>query len=153
MAEMILETVDLPDSDDWRESLHQFFTDFRAIALAHPVLAGLLGSGRITSPRAAQALEIILEEMTRAGAPIEKAVRTFYTALTYTIGFVIWEIPRAHQQGEEDYARQWASSLAQLDPSKYPALTGPAADVAPTVASSEQFEWGLTRIINATTQH
>lgn len=151
MAEKILETVDLPSSDDWRESLHQFFSDFRSTALSHPALAGLLASGRITSPRAAEALEIILEEMTEAGAPIEKAVRTFYAALTYTIGFVIWEIPRAHRQGEDDYAKQWAVSLAQLDPTKYPALTGPAAEVAPTVASSQQFEWGLSKIINSTT--
>ena len=150
MAETILENVGLPTSDDWRESLHQFFSEFRTTALTHPALAGLLGSGRITSPRAADALEIILEEMTEAGAPIEEAVRTFYSALTYTIGFVIWEIPRAHLQGEEDYAEQWASSLAQLDPSEYPALTGPAAEVAPTVASSQQFEWGLDKIINST---
>lgn len=148
MAERILEAVDLPDSDDWRESLREFFSDFRTIVLAHPALAGLLGSGRITSPRAADALEMILEEMTEAGAPIEEAVRTFYAALTYTIGFVIWEIPRAHLQGEEDYARQWATSLAQLDPGEYPALTGPAARVAPTVASSQQFDWGLSKIIN-----
>lgn len=151
MAERILDTVDLPNSDDWRESLHTFFSDFRRIALTHPALAGLLGSGRINSPRAAEALEIILEEMTEAGAPIEEAVRTFYSALTYTIGFVIWEIPRAHLQGEEDYAEQWANSLAQLDPTQYPALTGPAADVGPTVASSLQFEWGLNRIINSST--
>ena len=150
MAEKILESVALPASDDWRESLQAFFSDFRAVALSHPALAGLLGSGRITSPRAAEALEISFEEMTEAGAPIEEAVRTFYAALTYTIGFVIWEIPRAHLQGEEEYARQWASSLAQLDPNKYPALTGPAADVAPTVASSQQFEWGLNKIISST---
>lgn len=149
MAEKILETVDLPQSDDWRESLHTFFSDFRRIALAHPALAGLLGSGRINSPRAAEALEIILEEMTEAGAPIEEAVRTFYAALTYTIGFVIWEIPRAHLQEEWAYAEQWASSLAQLDPNKFPALTGPAAEVAPTVASSQQFDWGLDKIIDS----
>jgi hypothetical protein len=86
--------------------------------------------------------------MTHDGAPIEEAVRTFYAALTYTIGFVIWEIPRAHLQREEDYAEQWASSLSQLDPEKYPVLTGPAAKVAPTVASAQQFYWGLNRIIN-----
>ena len=148
MAVKILEDIDVPENDDWREALHGFFSDFRAIVLTHPALAGLLASGRIESPRAAEVLEVILEEMTESGAPIDEAVRTFYAGLTYTIGFVIWEIPRAHSH-EQEYAEEWARSLAKLDPDKYPALTGPAAEVAPTVASTQQFIWGLNRILDS----
>ena len=62
------------------------------------------------------------------GIPIEDAVRTFYAALTYTIGFVLWEIPRARIQTEAAYADQWAGLISQLDPSQFPVLTGIAEE-------------------------
>lgn len=72
----------------------------------------------------------------------------FCSALTYAIGFVLWEIPRAHLQPEAAYADQWVDLISQLDNTKFPILTGPATQTAVTVASSSQFNWGLTRIVN-----
>ena len=116
-------------------------------ALAHPTLAGLLASGRVTIPAVFDILETLLAKMSDDGIAIEDAVRTFYTALTYTIGYVLWEIPRAHLQTEGAYKNQWADLISQLDPTSYPTLTGPAATVTPTVASTRQFRWGLKKVI------
>jgi len=60
---------------------------------------------------------------------------------------VLWEIPRARNQTETDYADQWGGLLAQLDADRFPILTGTAAAVLPTVASAEQFDWGLRKIL------
>jgi AcrR family transcriptional regulator len=147
IAEQIFQELEVPTYEDWRMALFAFFTDFRAAALTHPTLARLLATGRITIPAVFDILESSFQKMVDDGVNIEDAVRTFYAALTYTVGFVIWEIPRAHLQIESDYANQWKGLVSQLDPVKYPLLTGPAGDVAPTVASIGQFEWGLNRII------
>ena len=50
-------------------------------------------------------------------------------------------------QPEAAYAEQWAGLIAQLEPAAFPVLTGSASGIAPTVASSDQFEWGLDRIL------
>lgn len=147
IAGRILQRLQLPDHDDWQKGLFRFFSDFRAAALAHPTLAQLLPTGRITIPRVFDILETYLQQTTGDGVPIEDAVRTFYAALTYTIGFVLWEVPRARSQTEADYADQWAGLLSQLDPDQFVVLTGTAASVVPTVASTVQFDWGLRRIL------
>ena len=43
--------------------------------------------------------------MSDDGIEIEDAVRTFYAALTYTIGYVLWEIPRSRLQTEVVYEK------------------------------------------------
>jgi TetR/AcrR family tetracycline transcriptional repressor len=147
IAEQIFEGLHLADHDDWRDGLIGFFSDFRAAALAHPTLAQLLATGRITIPAVFDILETTFQQMTDHEVSIEDAVRTFYTALTYTVGFVLWEIPRARTQTEADYADQWAGLLTQLDPDQFPILTGAASGIVPSVASGVQFEWGLHMIV------
>ena len=149
IAERIFQGLRLPSQDDWRKSLLGFFSDFRDAALTHPTLAKLLSTGRITIPAVFDILETSFQQMIEDGLPAEEAVRTFYAGLTYTIGFVLWEIPRAHNQPEADYEDQWIGLISQLDPGKFPVLTGGAAAAAPTVASSRQFDWGLRRILAA----
>jgi AcrR family transcriptional regulator len=148
ITEQIFQGLHPLSHEDWRQGLFGFFSHFRAAAIAHPTLARLLATGRITIPAVFDVLETSFQQMTDDGVPIEEAVRTFYAALTYTIGFVLWEIPRAHVQAETDYTDQWAGLILQLDPEQFPLLTGNAADVVPTVASIEQFDWGLNRILN-----
>jgi AcrR family transcriptional regulator len=148
IAEQTFQGLDVPSHDDWRQGMFGFFSDFREAALAHPTLARLLATGRITIPAVFDILENCFQQMTDDGVPIEEAVRTFYAALSYTIGFVLWEIPRARIQTEAAYADQWAGLLSQLDRNQFPVLTGTAIGVVPTVASSEQFDWGLNRILN-----
>ena len=59
------------------------------------------------------------------------------------------ESARSHLQTEVVYEKQWADLISQLDPATYPILTGPAAAVTPTVASTRQFTWGLKKVIEA----
>ena len=147
MAVRLFEDVRVIAHEGWREGMFAFFAGFREAAVAHPTLAGLLANGRITIPAVFHILEGFFEEMADAGIDIDEAVRVFYAALTYTIGFVLWEIPRAHLQPESAYGDQWAGLLAGLDPAQFPLLTGQASRIVPTVASTSQFDWGLSRVI------
>ncbi len=147
MATRIFEGLGFTEDDGWQRGMAAFFSDFRDAALAHPTLAGLLATGRVAIPAVFDILEAVLREATEDHIPIEEAVQVFYAALTYTIGFVLWEIPRAHLQTEAQYIGQWADLISQLDPTEYPLVTGPGSAVFPTVASPHQFRTGLDRII------
>ena len=149
IAERIFEGLSVPDGADWHDALFEFFVDFRAAALAHPSLARLLATGRITIPAVFDILESFFRRMTDDGMDVEVAVRTFYAGLTYTIGFVLWEIPRTRDQPQDAYLDQWADLLGRLETRLYPVLTGPALSVVPTVASDEQYRWGLQRILES----
>ena len=149
IAARLFESLTAGEHGDWQSGLLAFFSEFRRAALAHPALGSLLASGRVTIPAVFEILEAFFEQMQDDEIAIEESVRVFYAALTYTIGFVLWEIPRAHLQSEDAYADQWADLITGLDPTRYPLLTGPASTVVPTVASTRQFDWGLKKIIGS----
>lgn len=147
VASRIFEDLVMPEAGNWREALADYFRSFRRAALAHPTLAELLAGGRITIPEVFQTLETVLRTANDEEIHGEVAIRAFYAALTYTLGFVIWEIPRTRLQSETGYHAEWAHLLGQLDTDRHPLLTGPASGIVPTVASEEQFEWGLLQVI------
>lgn len=149
VAARLFEDLELSSHERWQEAMFSFFSGFRGAAIAHPTLARLLADGRITIPAVFDILETLFGEMIDDGVAIDEAIRLFYSALTYTIGFVLWEIPRVHLQPEGAYADQWTQLISQLDHEAYPILTGPAVETATTVASAAQFEWGLRRILNS----
>ena len=147
IARRIFEGLSFTEVDGWQRGMTLFFSEFREAALTHPTLAGLLATGRVAIPAVFDILETALKGATEYDIPIEEAVQLFYTGLTYTIGFVLWEIPRTHLQPEAQYIDQWAELMSQLDPTEYPLVTGPGAAVLPSVASTHQFQSGLDRII------
>jgi TetR/AcrR family tetracycline transcriptional repressor len=149
VATRLFEELELPSHGRWQDGMFSFFSGFRGAAVAHPTLARLLADGRITIPAVFDILETLLGEMEDDGVPLDEAIRLFYSALTYTIGFVLWEIPRVHLQPEGAYADQWAQLISNLDPAAYPILTGPAIPTATTVATNAQFDWGLRRILDS----
>lgn len=148
IAIQMFEELSVSDQGDWRRDLFTFFSDFRGAAITHPTLAGLLATGRVTIPAVFDILESFFKKMTDGGVSAAEAVRIFYAGLTYTIGFVLWEIPRTRRQDGIDYDDLWESVIGQLDPIEFPILNGPAKETALTVASKPQFDWGLSRIIN-----
>jgi AcrR family transcriptional regulator len=148
IAASILADLQLRELPDWRASMVAFFVDFREAALDHPSLGSLLARGRITIPAVFDILEALCRSATGDGLTIEQSFRTFYGALTYTLGFVLWEIPRAHLQPKSAYRAQWVDLLSQLDPADHPLMTEAATTaVAPTVVSTDQFMWGLQQLI------
>ena len=130
MAARIFDELQVGDYNDPTLTITRYFEDFRDAALTHPALAQLLADGRITVPAVFETLEAALGPLIAAGWDPTEAVRVFYAALTYTVGFVLWEIPRSHLQPEADYASQWTGLLADLEKDDYPTLTGAAAGSA-----------------------
>ena len=117
--------------------------------LPRAVAPGLLrprGRGRL---RPREAVHAILRA---AGFSDLDAVRTFYTLLSYVFGFIAWELPRVHQQPAAAYTAAWNDALDRLDPSAYPNLHALRPQLT-TVASPEQFEYGLRHLVRSLRAH
>ena len=72
----------------------------------------------------------------------------FEALVFYVFGFVIWELPRVHQQPAAEYADSWKSSIDALDKKSYPNLHALRRPLA-TVASPAQFEYGLEHLMES----
>jgi AcrR family transcriptional regulator len=130
--------------------LTEYFRSFRRVALEHPALTRLLAGGRVTIPAVFDHLEELISELQSDGLDPEGSVRAFFAGLAYTIGFVVWEVPRSHVQSPAEYAAQWRELIGQLDPVSYPTMTRDALPHVATVASDVQFEWGLQALMSGT---
>ena len=63
-------------------------------------------------------------------------------------GFVIWELPRVHEPPAASYVDSWNTAIDGLDINAYPTLHALREELT-TAASSQQFEYGLDRLIES----
>ena len=148
VAERVLGDVRVPDgqADDWEGRVVGYLRALRDAAVAHPALASILAERGLTVGPVFDQLEQAHTILRRAGFSDMEAVRTFYTLFTYVFGFVIWELPRVHQQPARSYTDAWNAAIDQLDIDTYPAMHALRKELA-TAASTDQFEYGLNRLI------
>jgi TetR/AcrR family transcriptional regulator, tetracycline repressor protein len=150
VAEQVLSGVQVPDGapDDWESRVVGYLRALREHALAHPSLSRILADRGLTVGPVFDQLEHVHSILRAAGFSAIDAVRTFYTLLTYVFGFVMWELPRVHQQPATAYTTAWINALDQLDPDAYPNLHALRQQLT-TTASHDQFEYGLNHLIQA----
>ena len=150
VAERVLGDVQVPDGrhDDWEGRVVGYLRDLRDAALAHPALARILAERGLTVGPVFEQLEEAHSILRRAGFSNEIAVRTFYTLFTYVFGFVIWELPRVHEQPAASYVDSWTTAIDELDVNAYPTMHALRNELT-TAASSEQFEFGLDRLVES----
>ena len=125
VAERVLGDVQVPDGkdDDWEGRVVGYLRALRDAALAHPALARILAERGLTVGPVFEQLEQAHSILRRAGFSDEGAVRTFYTLFTYVFGFVIWELPRVHEQPATAYVDSWNAAIDLLDINSYPPCT------------------------------
>lgn len=154
VAEHIIADVQVPDGrdDDWEGRVVGYLRALRTTALAHPALARILAERGLTVGPVFLQLEQAHNILVRAGFSKMGAVRTFYALFTYVFGFIIWELPRVHEQPEASYVNSWNSAIDRLDIHAYPTMHALRDELA-TAASSEQFEYGLARLIESVRPH
>jgi AcrR family transcriptional regulator len=150
VAERVIGDVEVPGgpADDWEGRIVGYLRDLRDAALAHPALARILAERGLTVGPVFDQLEQAHSILRRAGFSDTDAVRTFYTLFVYVFGFVIWELPRVHQQPAASYADAWNVAIDELDAGSYPSLHALRDDLT-TAASTEQFEYGLDALLRS----
>ena len=150
VAEHVIRAVEVPPGapDDWEGRVVGYLRALRDAALAHPALCRILADRGLTVGPVFDQLEELHGILVSAGFADTDAVRTFYSLLTYVFGFVIWELPRVHQQPAEIYTAAWNDSVDALDPTAYPHLHA-LRPALTTTASSDQFEYGLDHLVQS----
>jgi AcrR family transcriptional regulator len=119
----------------------------RLVLIGHPSLPVIFLSQAVIGPGIFRGLEALLGALGRAGMPPAAGVHAVYAVLTYTTGFVAWELPRTRLQPQSQYAADWRREFATLPPEDFP-LTAGVLDELPRVAGEEQFELGLAALAN-----
>ena len=150
VAEHVLGRVEVPAGapDDWEGRVVGYLRSLRSQAVAHPALSSILAERGLTVGPVFDQLEQTHGVLRAARFSDADAVRTFYSLFTYVFGFVIWELPRVHQQPAASYTKAWNDAFDELDPDSYPNLHALRAELT-TVASTDQFEYGLEHLIES----
>jgi TetR/AcrR family transcriptional regulator, tetracycline repressor protein len=117
----------------------------RMTLIEHPSLPVLFLTQAVVGPGIFRGVEALLGRLGRAGMVPSAGVHAIYAVLTYTTGFVAWEIPRTHRQPQATYAANWRREFAGLSPGDFP-LAGGVLNELGQVAGEEQFELGLTAL-------
>jgi len=117
----------------------------RNTLIVHPSLPMIFLSQAVIGTGIFRGVEALLTRLRAAGIPPAGGVHAIYAVLTYTIGFVAWELPRTRRRPQAQYAADWRREFAVLPPEDFP-LCAQVIDELPRVAGEEQFEIGLSAL-------
>ena len=134
----------------WRDRLTRYALDVRATLLAHPGSAPLLLNSPLDGPHALAAGEALLEVLADADLSGEDAARAAYLLMTYVLGTVAFDVAELEPDADplDDDARTAARrTLLSIPSGEYP-RTAAQADVIAAYNSTEQYVWGLHRLLD-----
>jgi TetR/AcrR family tetracycline transcriptional repressor len=117
----------------------------RLLLIEHPSMAVIFLTQAVVGPGIFHGVERLLGRLGQAGMRPSAGVHAIYAVLTYSTGFVAWEIPRTHRQPQAAYAAGWRREFASLPPAEFP-IAGGVLEELGQVAGEEQFELGLTAL-------
>ena len=136
--------LDLDPAGDWTEQLTVLGQAVRAHLLAHPAVVPFALQQPGLGPHGLRLGEAIYEVLRPAGFSDQAVVGTVYALLTYVLGFVALEIPRAgvdEQTSDELVRRMWAF-FAALPPGEFPHHVQLAPLLA-RISTDDQFRFGI----------
>ena len=131
-------------SGDWTQQLTTLSQSIRAHLLAHPAVVPYALQQPGIGPHGLRLGEAIYNVLRPAGFSDQAVVGTVYALLTYILGFVALEVPRAGtdpQTSDEFVRRMWAF-FAALPPGEFPHTVDLAAHLA-RISTDEQFQFGI----------
>jgi TetR/AcrR family tetracycline transcriptional repressor len=136
--------LDPDPAGDWTEQLATLSQAIRAHLLAHPAVVPYALQQPGLGPHGLRLGEAIYRVLRPAGFSDQAVVGTVYALLTYILGFVALEVPRAGtdpQTSDEFVRRMWAF-FAALPPGEYP-HTVELAPLLARISTDDQFQFGI----------
>ena len=137
-------TLNPDPSGDWTQQLATLSQEIRDHLLAHPAVVPYALQQPGLGPHSLRLGEAIYNVLRPAGFSDQAVVGTVYALLTYILGFVALEVPRAGtdpQTSDENVRRMWAF-FAALPPGEFPHTVQLAAQLARS-STDDQFEFGI----------
>jgi TetR/AcrR family tetracycline transcriptional repressor len=137
-------TLNPDPTGDWTQQLTTLSQQIRDHLLAHPAVVPYALQQPGLGPHSLRLGEAIYNVLRPAGFSDQAVVGTVYALLTYILGFVALEIPRAGtdpQTSDEFVRRMWAF-FAALPPGEFPHTVELAAQLA-RISTDDQFQFGI----------
>jgi TetR/AcrR family transcriptional regulator, tetracycline repressor protein len=151
LVDQVYAGLDLhPDpADDWTQQLATLSQAVRAHLLAHPAVVPYALQQPGLGPHSLRLGEAIYDILRPAGFSDQAVVGTVYALLTYILGFVALEIPRAGTtpQTSDEYVRRMWAFFAALPPGEFPHTVELAAQLA-RISTDDQFQFGIRTFIS-----
>jgi TetR/AcrR family transcriptional regulator, tetracycline repressor protein len=137
-------TLELDQSGDWTQQLTTLSQAIRAHLLSHPAVVPYALQQPGLGPHSLRLGEAIYNVLRPAGFADQAVVGTVYALLTYILGFVALEVPRAgtDPQTSDEYVRRMWAFFAALPPGEFPHTVELAAQLARS-STDDQFEFGI----------
>ncbi|QAY72047.1 TetR/AcrR family transcriptional regulator [Agromyces protaetiae] len=143
----ILNDTDAP----WRERIVRVSLDIRTRLLAHPGSALLFMSAPIDGPNSLALGEGLLGALAEAGLDAADAARASYAVIVYVLGSVALEAseldPTVPLPAEADRIAERRGAFAAVPAEWFP-RTAAVTDVMAAYIGTEQFTWGLERLLD-----
>jgi AcrR family transcriptional regulator len=136
--------LDPDPAGDWTQQLTTLSQQIRDHLLAHPAVVPYALQQPGLGPHSLRLGEAIYRVLRPAGFSDQAVVGVVYALLTYILGFVALEVPRAGtdpQTSDEFVRRMWAF-FAALPPGEFPHTVELAALLA-RISTDDQFQFGI----------
>ncbi len=138
----------------WRRRVESLALELRQQLAAHPGAVPLLIGAPMTGPHALALGERVLELLTDAGLDPADAARASYLLIVYAFGSIALEIADVDQPGplppETQRIADRHRAIATTPADRYP-LSAAAAETMAGYVSTEQYLWGLHRLLDGIT--
>jgi TetR/AcrR family transcriptional regulator, tetracycline repressor protein len=134
-----------PDpSGDWPQQLATLSQGIRAHLLAHPAVVPFALQQPGLGPHGLRLGEAIYGVLRPAGFSDQAVVGTVYALLTYILGFVALEVPRAgtDPRTSDEFVRRLQAFFAALPPGRFP-HTVHLASLLARISTDDQFRFGI----------
>ena len=136
--------LDPDPTGDWTQQLTTLSQAIRDHLLAHPAVVPYALQQPGLGPHSLRLGEAIYNVLRPAGFSDQAVVGTVYALLTYILGFVALEVPRAgtDPQTSDEYLRRMWAFFAALPPGEFPHTVELAAQLARS-STDDQFQFGI----------
>lgn len=134
----------------WRERIHAIALALRAQLLADPGMVQLMAGVPLTGPHALAISETLLDVLAAAGLEAEAAARASYLLTVHVFGSVALEaaeLPPGPPPPEAERVAERRSRFVDVPAAQYP-RSAAAAETMAGYITTEQFRWGLDRILD-----
>ena len=135
----------------WRQRVEALALELRAHLVAHRGAVQLLLAGPMDGPNALTLRESLSEVLADGGSTPDDAARASYVLLVYIFGAIALDVAELDERRiaptERDRVSTRRAVLDTISAEAYPRTTETAGTISKDF-TTEQFLWGLTRILN-----
>jgi AcrR family transcriptional regulator len=135
----------------WRERVESLALHLRQRVLAHPAAVPLMVGGPLDGRNALRLHEQLLELLCDAGLTLPDAARASYLVIVYVFGSMALNVAHGPDSGplppEIDRVAARRQRFSSIPAESFP-RSAAAADTIASVVTTEQFLWGLRRLLD-----